>query len=78
MIIKVKRDKDGEVFTSDMSTSRGIIEIHFCTSYTQVIIQEEIDGKFPESHIICPPEGSEPSWIDQIATVGDDTGVLYV
>lgn len=77
-MIIVTRDSDKKQFTSDMSSDEGICEIHFCTSYTQVKVQErtETTGQFAERDIICPPIGTEPSWLDEIAVQGDDTGVL--
>ena len=79
MIIKVKRSKDGKIFTTDMSENEGIYEMHFCTSYTQVMIQEmNGDGVLQEGEIICLPEGTEPNWIDEIATQEDDTGAFVV
>ena len=76
-MIKVKRNSDGRVFDTDMRYGTGITEINFCTSYTQVSVQEEIDGKFPTHEIICPPVGTQPSWVDLIATQGDETGELF-
>lgn len=74
-MIKVKRHKDGKIFTTDMSKDDGIYEMHFCTSYTQVMIQEAgEDGKFQSKEIVCPPVGTTPNPIDMIATQGDDTG----
>ena len=76
-LITVKRDSDGRVFTSDMSQDDLILEIHFCTSYTQVVVQTKAeDGKFPTAEIICPPIGTVANPIDLIATQGDETGVL--
>lgn len=37
MEIKVV-DTNGKVFTNDMCSVECIIEIHFCTSYTQVTV----------------------------------------
>lgn len=76
-MISVKRDKDKKVFTTDMSKDEGIYEMHFCTSYTQVMIQElDEDGKLTDKEIICAPVGTEPNWVDLIATQDDDTGVF--
>jgi len=38
------KDREGNVYTNDMTNPKTIIEIHFGTSYTQVIVQDEIDG----------------------------------
>ena len=76
-MITVRRDKDKKEFTTDMSKEEGIYEMHFCTSYTQVMIQElDEDGKLTSGEIICPPEGTKPNWVDLIATQNDDTGVM--
>lgn len=74
--IVVTRDSDQRVFTSDMSGDDSIIEIHFCTSYTQVVVQEMVEGKGKCHDIICPPLGSTPNPVDLIATQGDETGVI--
>lgn len=75
-MIKVKRKSDGQVFTTDMSADNKfkITEIHFCTSYTQVIVQEEKDGKFPTMDLIVEPIGSIPNAVDLIATQNDEAG----
>lgn len=77
MKIQVKRLKDGKIFTNDMSQDECIYEIHFCTAYTQVIVQEFNDaGERVSSDIICKPYGNESqtSWIDLIAIQDDDLG----
>lgn len=33
------KDSEGNVFTNDMTDDNAIIEVHFCTSYTQVVVQ---------------------------------------
>lgn len=76
-MITVKRDRDGKLFTSDMSEKESIYEIHFCTSYTQVKIQElNESGELKSMDIICHTEGSKPNFVDLIATQDDDTGTL--
>ena len=75
-MISVKRTRDGKVFTSDMSKSDGIYEIHFCTSYTEVMIQEEIEGNLVSERIICEPVGTKASFVDLIAIKDDDLGVF--
>ena len=73
MEIKVKRHIDRRVFTNDMSNDECILEIHFCTSYTQVIVQEKNShGYLVTSDIICNPVGSNEYWVDLIA-VQDST-----
>jgi hypothetical protein len=77
MEIVATRDSDGKQFTTNMSNDEGIYEMHFCTSYTQVMIQEiGDDGKLKNKEIICPPHGTEPNPIDLIATQNDETGIL--
>jgi len=74
-MIQVIRTKDGKIFTSDMSKFENIIEIHFCTSYTQVIIQEkDEDNKLQLKDIICNPIGTESDFIDMIAVQSNDVG----
>ncbi len=74
-MIKVKRNSDGKIFTNDMSKKESIYEIHFCTSYTQVMIQEEDEnGELKSKEIICDPVGTKPNPIDLIATQDDETG----
>lgn len=77
MMIKVKRNSDGKVFTNDMSEREGIYEIHFCTSYTQVMIQEEDEsGKLESKAIICDPVGTKQNPVDLIATQDDEAGIF--
>lgn len=74
-MVKVKRYSDGKIFTNDMSKRESIYEIHFCTSYTQVMIQEEDEnGKLTNKDIICSPIGTKPNLVDLIATQEDETG----
>lgn len=73
-MICVKRKSDGKIFDNNMLKEEGIYEIHFCTSYTQVKIYEVVDGKLKSKDIICDPVGSNPSWIDLIATKDDECG----
>lgn len=76
-MISVKRDRDGKVFTNNMSAKESIYEIHFCTSYTQVKVQElDEDGNLKSLDIICNPEGTKANCIDLIATQNDDTGTF--
>jgi hypothetical protein len=54
-------------------------EMHFCTSYTQVLIQEEGEnGSLESKEIICEPVGSNPNPIDLIAVQNDESGTLIV
>lgn len=80
MILKVKDNKTGVIYTSDMSdeNKHSILNINFCTSYTQVEVQDEIleDGelKYPTHDIILKPLGSKVNWIDLIAVMNDNDG----
>ena len=77
MLIKV-RDSKGKVFSNDMNNIECIIEIHFCTSYTQVIVQEkdlETDKTITRD-IIIPIENDSvlEQTIDMIAIKSDEIG----
>ena len=74
-MIKVKRDRDGKIFSSDMSDDNrcSILQIHFCTSYTQVVVQD-LDSDEKPADIVCPPIGMSPNWVDCIATQDCDNG----
>jgi len=75
IMIAVKRDRDGKVFSNDMSEKESIYEIHFSTSYTQVKVQElDENGGLVSCDIICRPFGARVNWVDLIATQPDDTG----
>jgi len=72
-VISVKRDRDGKIFTNDMSAKESIYEIHFCTSYTQVRVQElDEDGKLLSREIICKAVGTNANWVDLMAIQDDD------
>jgi len=75
-VIKVKRHKDGKCFTNDISKNECIYEIHFCTSYTEVMVQEvDSEGNLRDKQIICQAVGgTESDWIELIATQDDDIG----
>jgi len=80
MEIKIRDKKTGVVYSSNMNDNNknAILSINFCTSYTEVEVQDviEVDGKkkFPTHTVILPPFGSETSWIDLIATQEDNEG----
>ncbi len=75
MEIKVKRFADGKIFSNIMFEEDTIIEIHFSTSYTQVVVQESIgDGEYKCKDIICPALGANGSWVDNIAIQDSDFG----
>lgn len=72
-MIKVKRNRDGKVFTIDMSEKETIYEIHFCTSYTQVRIQEHGEnGPYTKNDIFVKPIGTKTNCIDQLAFDGTE------
>jgi hypothetical protein len=73
-LIRVQRDSDQKIFTNDISNAESIIEIHFCASYTQVIVQELKPSGYQTKDIICEPIGTTANPIDLIATQNDDTG----
>lgn len=77
------KNRKGEIFTNDMSEDNPntILEIHFCTSYTQVVVQkQEIDDKgvtkYITEDIIIPNKSSDEfeQAIDFIAVSGDEIG----
>jgi len=79
MLIQVKDKSTGIIYSNDMSQDKHIIlSINFCTSYTQVEVQDkiEIDGetRYPKHDIIVPPLKSKPYWVDEIATQNDPEG----
>ena len=81
MEIRIKDEVNGKVYSNDMSdkNKQSILEIHFCTSYTQVKVQDTIETEqgnfaYPEHDIILPPLGSKVNWVDLIATQYDNKG----
>jgi len=82
MIVKV-RDKDGNIYTNDMShnADKWILEIHFGTSYTQVIVQDKLQNDegneiFPQKNIIIPM--GDMYWIDMLAVNENEIGEWVV
>ena len=81
MLIKVKDNKTGIIYSTNMvdSNKHSILGMNFCTSYTQVTVQDEIevDGQtqYPTHDIILPPFGTKPNWVDLIASQDDNDGV---
>lgn len=78
MLIEVK-DKEGNIYSSNMSkeNNKSILAIHFCTSYTQVNVQDKAVNEYgeyyyPEKDIIIPLEGG--NWVDMIAIEEDEIG----
>ena len=51
-----------------------ILSMNFCTSYTEVQVQDEINENSKVKDLILPPLGSTPNWVDLIATQNDDEG----
>ena len=80
MLIKVKDKKTGVIYSSNMmdGNKHSILAMNFCTSYTQVTVQDEIEIygeiKFSTHDIILPPLGTKPNWIDLIAIKNDNEG----
>ena len=84
MLIRVRDDVTGKIYSNDMSENNdlSILEIHFCTSYTQVEVQDKINnGKGLEypTHTICiQPLGTKPNWVDLIAIQDSNAGSWIV
>jgi len=79
MFIQVKDYVSGIIYNNDMSQDEHcILSINFCTSYTQVEVQDkiEVDGqtKYPKHDIIISPLGSKPNFVDEIAIQNDHKG----
>tara|TARA_R110000868_G_C10689494_1_gene748175 strand:+ start:558 stop:812 length:255 start_codon:yes stop_codon:yes gene_type:complete len=80
MELKIRQKDTGQIYSSDMSdeNKHTILSFNFCTSYTQVEVQDEIDGKFSAHDVILPPYGVKAGGlgyaIDHIATQGDPEG----
>jgi hypothetical protein len=81
MEIKVKDTNTGVIYSNDMAkgNKHTILEIHFCTSYTQVKVQDEevneVGGNcWPKHDIIIPSELSKVNWVDMIAVQNDPIG----
>jgi hypothetical protein len=77
-MIKIREIETGDVYSSDMSedNKKTILSIDFCTSYTEVEVQDEVleedaSGlvikKYPTKCLIAKPIGSKVSFIDMIA-----------
>jgi hypothetical protein len=72
-MIKVKRKRDEKIFDIDMSKTEVIYEMHFCTSYTQVKIQEWSEsGKLESKDIFIKSIGMKENPIDMLAFDGDE------
>lgn len=76
MEIKIKQLDTGIIYSSDMSDSNkhSILEMNFCTSYTEAVVQDERDGTYPTHSIILPPIGTSPNWVDMTATQEEALG----
>ena len=79
MNLKIRDKVTGVIYTNDMSdcNKHVILALNFCTSYTQVTVQDEIideggNKKYQSKDIILPPVGTKPNWIDLIATQEDN------
>ena len=83
MLLKIKDLKTGKIYSNDMSDKNkySILSMNFCTSYTEVEVQDEIDNNgeksFPTHIIILPSYGinlSDINWVDLIAIQEDARG----
>ena len=83
MLLKIKDLNNGKIYSNDMSNqnTQSILYMNFCTSYTEVKVQDEIDndGKrsFPKHTVILPPYGvslKDINWVDLIAIQEDARG----
>lgn len=80
MRIAVK-DINGQLYTNDMSDNNKhvIIEMHFCTSYTQIIVQDTVEeGEktiYPTKNVIVPLESDTLDYaLDMMAITDDEIG----
>jgi len=83
LLLKIKDLNNDKIYSNDMSNqnTQSILSINFCTSYTEVEVQDEIDNgcekSFPSHTVILPPYGILPeyiSWVDLIAIQKDARG----
>lgn len=79
MELKIRDKVTGVIYSSNMNddNKHTITALNFCTSYTQVTVQDEVlkedGGKiYPEKDIILPTIGTKVSRIDLIATQNDN------
>lgn len=80
MELKIRQKDTGQIYSNDMGddNKHKIIEIHFCTSYTQIEVQSTVEGIFSHHSVILPAFGVKAEgmgWaIDHIATQGEAEG----
>lgn len=76
MEIRIRDLKSGHIYTNDMSdnNNHSILEMHFCTSYTQASVQDRIGSKYITRNVILPPMGSTPDPLDYIALADESHG----
>lgn len=75
MKISIK-DNEGNLYENNMQNNveRYILELHFCTSYTEAVCYDVVDGEHIERHIIVENEGANP--IDLLC-IGNDKEIGY-
>lgn len=80
MEIKVLDKETGVVYTNNMSDKNKhcILELHFCTSYTQIVVQDELDGNYNTHEIFVEPVGSKSNMLDLIAIKDDDHEGVFI
>jgi hypothetical protein len=76
-------DKEGNIYSTDLSSNKCIYEIHFSTSYTQFEVQEVVidsDGNklYKKKSVIVPVEGKDDlaTAIDFLAVSDDEIGKI--
>jgi len=76
MELKIKDKTTGIIYSNVMSDDNKhcILSMNFCTSYTEVQVQDEINENSKVKDLILPPLGSTPNWVDLIATQNNDEG----
>lgn len=59
--LKVQDKATGKIYGfSSNPTENTIIEIHYCTSYFQFVIQEYNEGRYIIKNLICPFDNANP------------------
>ena len=78
MLIQVIDSETNVVYSNSMriSNKHTILEIHFCTSYTQVRVQDEIiengNIRYPQHDLFLDPLDGSMDWADFIAITDND------
>ena len=68
MLIKIKDKETGYIYTNDMcfENKRAIIELHFCTSYVQALVQDTAEEGFTKD-LFLPTNKGTLTWPDNHA-----------